>query len=85
MIIFDKTGNLLADKTIDFDYENFYLSDDYAIFIYANRVMIYDMRGRMIFDKEMEMDIQYVAKKKSLLFTELLVGLIDGVECIRFY
>ena len=47
--------------------------------------MIYDSRGRMIFDKEMEVDVQYVAKKKSLLFTELLIGLIDGVECIRFY
>lgn len=85
MIIFDKVGTLLADKKIDFDYENFYISDDYVIYLYGNRVMIYDSRGRMIFDKEMEVDVQYVAKKKSLLFTELLVGLIDGVECIRFY
>lgn len=85
MIIFDKVGALLADKKIDFDYENFYISDDYVIYLYGNRVMIYDSRGRMIFDKEMEVDVQYVAKKKSLLFAELLVGLIDGVECIRFY
>ena len=85
MIVFNKDGTLLADKKIDFDYENFYISDDYAIFLYGNRVMIYDSRGRMLFDKEMEMEVQYVAKKKSLIFTELLVGLIDGVECIRFY
>ena len=85
MIVFGKDGSLLADKVIDFDYEKFYISDDYAIFLYGNRVMIYDSRGRMIFDKEMEVDVQYVAKKKSLLFTELLIGLIDGVECIRFY
>ena len=85
MIVFNKDGSLLADKMIDFDYENFYISEDYAIFLYGNRVMIYDSRGRMIFDKEMEMEVQYVAKKKSLIFTELLVGLIDGVECIRFY
>lgn len=85
MLMYDKNGVLLADKTIDFDYENFYISDDYAIFLYGNRIMIYDSRGRMIFDKEMEFEVQYVAKKKNLLFTELLVGLIDGVECIRFY
>ena len=85
MIIYSKDGTLLADKQIDFDYESFYISDDYAIFLYGNRVMIYDSRGRMIFDKEMEMEVQYVAKKKNLIFTELLLGLIDGVECIRFY
>ena len=85
MIMLNKDGTLLADKQIDFDYENFYISEDYAIFLYGNRVMIYDSRGRMIFDKEMDIEVQYVAKKKSLLFTELLVGLIDGVECIRFY
>lgn len=85
MLMYNKDGTLLADKKIDFDYENFYLSEDYAIFLYGNRIMIYDNRGRMIFDKEMEMEVQYVAKKHSLIFTELLVGLIDGVECIRFY
>ena len=85
MVMLNKDGTLLADKQIDFDYENFYISEDYAIFLYGNRVMIYDSRGRMIFDKEMDIEVQYVAKKKSLIFTELLLGLIDGVECIRFY
>lgn len=85
MMIFNKGGTLIADKTIDFDYENFYISDNYVIFLYGNRVMIYDIRGRMIFDKELEMEVQYVAKKKSLFWTELLVGITDGVECIRFY
>ena len=47
--------------------------------------MIYDIRGRMLFDKEVDGLVQYVAKKKSLFFTELLVGLTDGVECVRFY
>lgn len=85
MVMYNKDGMLLADKRIDFDYEKFYISEDYAVFLYSNRVMIYDKRGRMIFDKEMDFEVQYVAKKKSLLFTELLLGLIDGVECIRFY
>jgi hypothetical protein len=85
MYIYNKSGTLLADKNIDFDYENFYISDNYIIFLYGSRVMIYDTRGRMIFDKVMDMEVQYVAKKKSLFWTELLVGLIDGVECIRFY
>ena len=83
--IFNESGNLLCDKQIDFDYENFYISDNYIIFLYENRVMIYDVRGRMIFDKEVRGQLQYVAKKKSLIFTELLIGLTDGVECLRFY
>lgn len=85
MMIFNKGAALIADKTIDFEYENFYISENYVIFLYGNRVMIYDIRGRMIFDKELEMEVQYVAKKKSLFWTELLVGITDGVECIRFY
>ena len=85
MLIFNKNGILTADKNMDFDYEKFYVSDNYIVFLYGSRVMIYDTRGRMVFDKEMDMEVQYVAKKKSLLWTELLVGLIDGVECIRFY
>ena len=85
MFIYNKSVMLSADKMIDFDYENFYVSDNYIVFLYGSRVMIYDTRGRMIFDKEMDMEVQYVAKKKSLLWTELLVGLTDGVECIRFY
>lgn len=83
--VFNDSGNLICDKQIDFDYENFYISDNYVIFIYENRVMIYDTRGRMIFDKEVRGQLQYVAKKKSLLFTELLVGLTDAIECLRFY
>ena len=85
MQIFNKSGNLLGDKMIDFEYDNFYISDNLVIFLYGNRIIIYDTMGRMIFDREMDSDVQYVAKKKSLLFTELLVGLIDGVECIKFY
>ena len=85
LVVFDNKGNIISEKKLDFDYENFYISEDYIIFLYNNRVMIYDERCRMIFDKEMEMDIQFVAKKKSILFTELLIGLIDGVECVRFY
>ena len=85
MIIYNREGILLADKQIDFDYESFYINEDYAIFLYGNRVMIYDSRGRMIFDKDMEVEIQYVAKKKNPIFTELLLGMIDGVECIRCY
>lgn len=85
LLILNKSGDILSDKIIDFDYDNFYINDDYIIFICDHRVMISDERGRIIFDKEMNMDIEYVAKKKSLFFTELLLGLIDGVECIRFY
>lgn len=83
--VYNNSGNLYTDKQIDFEYDNFYISDNYIIFLYNNRVMIYDARGRMIFDKELDKQVQYVAKKKSILFTELLIGLIDGVECIRFY
>lgn len=83
--VYNKSGDLLADKIIDYNYDNFYVNDNYIIFIINNRIVIYDARGRMIFDKEMERDVQYVAKKRSLLFTELLIGITDGVECIRFY
>lgn len=85
MSVFDKRGIELSTTGIDFEYENFYLSENLIIFLYGNRILIYDTRGRVVFDREMEMEIQYVAKKKSLLFTELFVGLVDGVECIKFY
>lgn len=85
MSVFDKRGIELSTTSIDFEYENFYLSENLIIFLYGNRILIYDTRGRVVFDREMEMEIQYVAKKKSLLFTELFVGLVDGVECIKFY
>lgn len=85
LMVISKDGNIVSKRKIDFDYENFYLSDNYIIFIYGNRTVIYDARGRMIFNKELEMEVQYVAKKRSLFFTELLIGITDGVECIRFY
>ena len=85
LVLFNKDGNKIVDKKIDFDYENLYLSDDYIIFVYGNIVKIYNASGKKIFDKEMNSEIQYVAKKKSLLFAELLVGIVDGVECIKFY
>ena len=85
LIVYDDSGNIICDKQIDYEYNNFYLNDDYIIFLYNYRVMIYDIRGRMIFDKELSSDIQFVAKKKSFIFTELLLGLVDSVECIRCY
>lgn len=85
MLVLSRNGSIIADKELDFDYESFYISDNYIIFIYGKRIMIYDARGRMIFDKELDMQTQYVAKKRNFIFTELLIGLIDGVECIRFY
>ena len=83
--VFNNVGNMLCDKKIDFEYESFYLCEDYEIFLNENRVMIYDERGRMMLDKELNGSVQYVAKRKNLIFTELLVGFIDAVECIRFY
>lgn len=85
LMVIGKDGSVISKRKIDFEYENFYLSDNFIIFIYGNRAVIYDSKGRMIFKKELEMEVQYVAKKRSLLFTELLVGITDGVECIRFY
>lgn len=85
LMVISKDGSIVSKRKIDFEYENFYLSDNYIIFIYGNRVIIYDAKGRMIFDKELEMEVQYASKKRSLFFTELLLGIIDGVECIRFY
>ena len=85
LMSFDTNGNTLCSREITYDYDEFYIDDDYMVFLYGNRVMIYDIRGRMIFDKEVDSNIQYVAKKKSLFFTELLLGLVDGVECLRFY
>lgn len=85
MSVYSKNGSLITNTSIDIEYENFYLSDDYIIFIFGSNLVIYDIRGRVVFDRELDMDIQYVAKKKSLLFTELYIGLIDGVECIKFY
>lgn len=85
LILYDKNGNMKASRQLGFDYENFYLSDDYVVFLNNNRAIIYDSNGRIIFDKELAMNVQYIAKKKSLFFTELLLGLVDGVECIRFY
>lgn len=85
LMVYDDKGATLCDRIIDIDYTNFYLSSDYIVFINNNRVVIYDIHGRILFDKELASPIEYVAKRKSLIFTELLVGLIDGVECIRFY
>ncbi len=85
LMVLSKDGSIVAKRKIDFEYENFYLSENYIIFLYGNRAIIYDSKGRMIFNKELEMEIQYIAKKRSLFFTELLIGITDGVECIRFY
>ena len=85
LMSFDNRGNTLCSRDITPNYDEFYIDEDYIVFLYGNRVMIYDIRGRMLFDKEVDSNIQYVAKKKSLFFTELLLGLIDGVECVRFY
>ena len=85
LMSFDNSGNTLCNREIIADYDEFYIDEDYMVFLYGNRVIIYDIRGRMIFDKEVDSFVQYVAKKKSLFFTELLLGLVDGVECIRFY
>lgn len=85
LMSFDTNGNTLCSREIISNYDEFYIDDDYIVFLYGNRVIIYDIRGRMIFDKEVNSFVQYVAKKKSLFFTELLLGLVDGVECVRFY
>ncbi len=85
LMIIDKKGNILAENSINSEYENFYLSDNYVVFIYENKVKIFDDRGRVIFDKEMAVNVQYIAKKKSIIFSEFLLGSIDSVECIRFY
>ena len=85
LLSYDSSGNVLCDRKIDFDYDRFYIDDDYLIFILGNIVKIYDIRGRMIFDKEVNQGIEYVAKRKGIFFTEFLLGLIDGVECIRAY
>ena len=85
LIVYDETGTTICDRKIDYEYDKFYLSDNYIIFLYNHRVMIYDIRGRMIFDKELSNDIQFVAKRKQFIFTELMLGLVDSVECIRFY
>ena len=84
-MVINKNGSILANKNLDFEYENFYISDNYIVFLYENRIVLFDERGRLVFDKEMEIDVQYVSKKKSLFFSELFVGAIDGVECIRFF
>ena len=85
LMVYDDSGSTICDRKVDIDYNNFYLSGDYIVFIDGSHVVIYDIRGRMIFDKELDGNIEYVAKRNSLIFTELLVGLMDGVECIRFY
>lgn len=83
--VYDDDGKELCDREIDFEYTNFYINDDYVIFLDERRVVICDSRGRIIFDKELSAYVEYVAKKKNLFFTELLVGLTDSIECVRFY
>lgn len=85
LLAYDSGGATLCDRKIDFDYDKFYIDDNYIIFISQNTVKICDIRGRMIFDKEVDKGIEYVAKRKSFFFTELLLGLMDGIECIRAY
>lgn len=83
--ILNKMGTLMSEVKLDINYDKFYISDDYIIFIKDKRVVIYDLRGIIKFDKTLKSSPVYVAKKRSPLFTELLIGLIDGVQCFRFY
>lgn len=82
---YDKVGFKISNVKLNLDFDTFYISDDYIIFIKDKRVVIYDTKGIIQFDKTLTLDPIYIAKKRSLFFTELLVGLIDGVQCIRFY
>lgn len=82
---YDRTGFKISNVKLDLDFDTFYISDDYIIFIKDKRVVIYDTKGIIQFDKTLMLSPVYVAKKRSPLFTELLVGVIDGVQCIRFY
>lgn len=84
LVTYDKTGNALSEINIDLNYDNFYLNGDYVVFILNEDVIIYDERGRVVFKNNIP-NVEYVAQKKSLIFTKLLVGLLDGVECILFY
>lgn len=85
LVVTDDSGSVLCERNIDFVYTDFYLNDDYVIFLNDEKVIIYDVRGRLIFDNEISKTVEFVGKKNSIIFKELLVGLIDGVECIRFY
>lgn len=82
--IYDKSGNISGEVIVDTNYDNFYLNGDYVVFIINDDVIIYDERGRQIFKNNIP-NVEYVAQKRSFVFTKLLIGLLDGVECILFY
>lgn len=84
LFIYDKNGNTLSEVTVDSNYDNFYLNGDFVVFIINDDVIIYDERGRQIFKNTIP-NVEYIAQKRSFVFTKLLIGLLDGVECILFY
>lgn len=84
-VVYGKNGEVICNKSYDSNYDKFYIDNNCIVFIYGEHVKIYDVHGKSILDRVIEDGVQYVAKKDSLFFSDLIIGLVDGVECIRCF
>lgn len=84
-VVYGKNGEIICNKQYDSNYDRFYIDNNCIVFIYGEHVKIFDIHGKSIMDRNLDTMVQYVAKKDSLLFYDLIIGLTDGVECIRCF
>lgn len=84
-MVFDKEGKVLTNKRIDFLYDEFFLSDNYVVFIYNSHAYVFDNNGMEKLNRDFSEDLYFIGKKNKLLFTELVVGTSDYSDCVSAY
>ncbi|MDO5563996.1 MAG: DUF5711 family protein, partial [Eubacteriales bacterium] len=76
---FDKAGNLLSRKSINIDYQDFYLSNNYLIFIKNKEINIYNKNLDLIFNGEIE-NTEKIIYLNNFFNTNLLVGFQNEIK-----
>lgn len=90
LVTYNNNGDIISSANLDsgldkFSYDNFYIDDNYIIFINDKTINIYNVNCMKILSKDMISKVVYIVKKDSILFSRIIVGYLDGVECLQFY
>ncbi len=82
LLIFDKKGTKISNVNIDFQYENFYITDDLIIFINKNRVLGITDRGIKKFDILFNDDVNYISKSNKIIVSEMIVATNNYIQIV---
>lgn len=83
--LYNKDGNKLYDKNIDFDYLSYYTADSFTYFMGLDNLLILDRRGVEKYRGKLYDDMIYVKKRFGLFFYDVIVGCIGGVKRAILY